>query len=267
MADMNSCTRIAEEVAKTLKADSVVTVEEGEYPAVAVTWGGSHLVLVRDFGSSFGISLPIEPGFSFRTLEEFAKGSGPIIEAVAAYRKKYPNAVTMADAVIKLRPALPSDKGKWVVNFPGTPAPSEGWIENDENQIGLFQSESSIRVVVWVGSDMRSLGISSAEKLASLPEWVLPNLPAQTETATRMADEEKKRAAIKPPSVPDVLEALRGGKRLQLGAGRWYETYLMTDGKLRREIFDEGHVDEEDATEEELQDSLKSHAAQAREQL
>lgn len=267
MANITNCLRIAEEAAKILQADRVVTIEEGEYPAAALAWDSSHLVLVRDFGSSFGISLPVEPGFSFRSIEELVAGSATLTQAVAAYREKHPHAISMADTILRLREVLPTEHGQWVANFPGTPAPSEAWLKNDENEIGLFQEEASVRVVAWVGTDMRSLTVSSPEKLAHLTEWILPQLPAQVETAIRMADEEKKRAAIKPPSVPDVLEKLRTGTRLQLGAGRWYETYFVVDGKLRREIFDEGQVDEEDATEEDLQQSLKPNAAQAREQL
>lgn len=167
----------------------------------------------------------------------------------------------LADVVDRLRSALPEAGGAWDARFSTGP---EAWMTNDENQIGLFQEENGVRVVVWVGSDLRSLQVDSEEKLKYLPEWIVPQLAAQTKTSARLAEEEKKRAAIQPPPLETVLEALRGGKRVQLGVGRWYCTYFIDNGKLRREVFDEGLTTEEDAAEKDLTDSLAAHAQQAR---
>lgn len=268
MDNAAACIQVSTELAKLLNANGSVTIEDGEYPATSIYWSNSHLLLVRHFGSSFSVSLPTEPGsFSYRSMEELTAGISTLSQAIDTYRTQHANVITMADAVARLRPMLPTDNGTWKVTFPGTPVPAEGWLENDKNQIGLFQEGDSVRVIMWVGKDMRILGLSSQEKLAHLPEWVLSHLQAQVDAAVRLADEDAKRAAIEPPALEKALDALRAGKRIQLGGGRWYEVYFMADGKLRREIFDEGHHDEEDATEEQFEASMKSNAEQAQRQL
>jgi len=259
--------KLSEQLVPLLSADGFTVVQDGEYPATALQWGHSHLVLVRHFGSSFTISLPTKDSFSYRLVDDFPGNVPTIVEAIHRYKTAYPTVVTMADVIISLRPVLPVTNGVWTADYPGTPDPSEAWLKNDESAIGLFQSESSVRVVVWVGSDMRSFGLNSLERLAPLSEWIGPQLEAQTKTEARLADEERKRAAIEPPPLEKVLAALRKGTRLQLGAGRWYETFFMKEEKLFREIFDEGHIDEEETTEKELQDSLERNADQAQRQL
>jgi len=171
-----------------------------------------------------------------------------------------------ADVVLKLRPVVAKLDEKWVLQIPGTPDPSEAWFNSDNYQIGLFKEGSSIKVVVWVGSDMQETEIDSLKDLAALGEWIIPQLEAQRVAAMRITEEEKRLAQIPAPSLETALAALRGGTRMQLGWGRWYETYFMTDGKLYREIFDEGHYDEVEATPEELVESMNNNREQARKQ-
>jgi hypothetical protein len=259
--------RLSEQLVPLLSAEGFSVVQDGEYPATALRWGNSHLVLVRHFGYSFTISLPTKDSFPCRLIDDFSANIPTIIEAIKRYQAAHPKVVTMADVILSLRPVLPVVNGAWTADYPGTPAPSEAWLKNNDSAIGLFQSESSVRVVVWVGSDMRSFGLNSLDRLVPLSEWIGAQLEAQTKTDVRLADEEKKREAIQPPSLEKVLGALRNGTRLQLGGGRWYEVFFMKEGKLCREIFDEGYVDEEETTEQELQDSLARHAEQAQRQL
>ena len=174
---------------------------------------------------------------------------------------------TLEHVIEMLLPALPKEGGEWTTNISKMSSPVEAWLSNEKYQVGLFDEEKSVLVVVWVGSGMRSLGVDSEEKLAHLLEWIGPNLDAQAKTGARLADEEKKRAAIKPPSVEEVIAVLKTGKHIQIGAGRWYITYLWKDDKLVREIFDEGNVDQEDATEDQLRDDMASNGAQVREQM
>lgn len=77
--------------------------------------------------------------------------------------------MTLKDVALRLQSSLPG--GAWNANYSSGP---EAWLTNGENDIGLFQEEGYVRVVVWVGSDLRSLQVASQEKLAYLPEWLTP---------------------------------------------------------------------------------------------
>lgn len=264
MIHLADCIRISEELVTWLDADSFTVIEKGEYPACAVNIAGIHFLLIRHFGSSFTISLPTKTSFSCQTAEELRKEIPAIMQSVAEYRSKYPQVVTIADAVLQLRPAVLALHDKWILDIPGTPVPSEAWLNSNQSVIGLFQEEASVRVVVWVGTEMRSFTISSTERLGALAKWVIPQLRDQEATATKTSAAETAAAAIAPPSLEAVMAALQKGVRMQLGGGRWYQTYFITNGKLRRQVFDEGTFNEEDAMEEEFVESIRLHAAQAR---
>ncbi|MEO5927724.1 MAG: hypothetical protein ABIO72_03305 [Patescibacteria group bacterium] len=262
-----ACIKISEEVVKGLKANGYAVLEEGEYPSTAIDIGGTHLLLVRYFGPTFTISLPSKEAFDYRSMEDLAVGMRTIAEGVAAYRVSQPKVFTIADAVLKLRPAVVTLDPAWTLDIPGTPTPSEAWLNSEKYSIGLFQEDATVRVIVWVGSDMRLIGINTPERLVELPGWVISHLKDQVVTNVRLAEEEKKRAAIEPPPIEKAMAALARGKRIQLGSGRWYVTYFIADGKLRCGVSDEGYYDEEDATEEQFSESMKGNAEQAQEQI
>lgn len=259
--------RISEELAEHLGAETSVVLEPGVYAACAIRMADCHLLLVRHFGASFTISLPSVQSFSFRSLEEFRNEVLKISRSVTDYRSKNRVVFTMADCVIQLKAAVTRVDAHWQLNIPGTPVPSEMWLTNSENHIGLFQEGASIRVGVWVGNRMHSFTVNSAATMSQLGGWVIPRLQQQAVESEQIADQEKKTELILPPPFEQVMAYLNSGARLQLGSGRWYETFFITEQKLCHEIFDEGRYDEEQTTEEELLKSLKRNAAQAHKQL
>jgi hypothetical protein len=261
------CIRISQELAQAFGVETFTVLEEGEYPACAVSLGGTHLLLVRHFGSSFAISLPTDTGFSFRNAADFKNALPEIIRATDEYRKKNPGAVTMADAATCLKPAILTLAASWRCDFPGTQVPSEAWLKSDRYEIGLFQEGAAVKIFAWVGSEPETFYAGSPKNLNDLGAWILPQLRAQAQRAVEIAAEEKAAAAIVPPTLAEAMAALQQGKRIQLGAGRWYKTFFLSGKQLRCEIFDEGNYDEFDATPEELSDSLKTNAQQAWEQL
>lgn len=213
------------------------------------------------------ISLPTEQSFSFMNVRELLDGIPDLITSISQYRAKHTEIFTMSDAVVSLRPAVAGLGAAWTFSVPGTPIPSEAWLKNVKYEIGLFQEATSVRVVVWVGSEMRSFSANSPEKIGEMQPWLEQQLQAQLVAGNLAAEEEKKAAALPPPSIEAAVAALHTGKHLQLGVARWYEVYFIAGGKLRREIHDEGYTDEEDCTEEDLAQAMKNHAAQAHEQL
>ncbi len=190
-----------------------------------------------------------------------------IIRATNAYRGKNPEVVTMADVAICLKPVILTLTSPWRCDFPGTPVPSEAWLKSGAYAIGLFQEGAAVQIFVWVGSEPETFHAGSAKILTDLSTWILPQLRAQAHRAVEIAAEEKAAAAIEPPTLAEAMAALQQGKRIQLGVGRWYKTYFLSEGKLRCEVFDEGAYDEYAATAEEFTDSLKANAQQARAQL
>lgn len=174
---------------------------------------------------------------------------------------------SLSDIAKELEQILHNPEAPWTQKIPGTPEPSEMWLSNHENDIGLFTESTGVRVVVWVGKDMHSLVVASPEQLEKLKQWVFPRLAAQKIAAEKIAAEEKAAAAVTAPTLTEAIAALNAGKRMQLGYGRWYLTYFMADGKLRRNVFDEGYSDDEDTNEQELVESMKNYPEQARQQL
>jgi hypothetical protein len=261
------CKQVSKELCSLLGISAFTVLEDGEYPACSIRIGESHLLLIRHFGYSFTISLPTEKSFSFRNSAEMSDALPKITLQIADYRARHREIFTIADAAVLLRPLVANSADSWTLNFPGTPIPSEAWLRSSRYDIGIFQEATYVRVVVWVGSAMHSFDAVSAQTVNGRRPWLEQQLQAQLVAGKLAAEEAAREAAMPPPTTAAAVAALHKGKRLQLGAARWYEVYFIAGGKLRREIHDEGYTVEEDCTEENLAQAIKNHAAQAHQQL
>lgn len=228
----------------------------GDWPVGAVAFAGRHILLLRDHGHALTLSLPqSKQSWFLMKRSDWLAAKEDIKTAVAAYRKLHPQALSMADAIVAL------ELKEWVPQFPGTPVPSEAWLKKPEEprlSIGIFQSESSVRLVVWVGSEMRSRVVSSAAQLGTLPAWVAPKIEEQRLAEAAAAAEEARRRALPLPDISEVMARLEAGEKISTGGGRYYETFFIENGKLRREICDEGFCEILDATQAQLQDSIRA---------
>ncbi|HET6582514.1 MAG TPA: hypothetical protein VFG69_03680 [Nannocystaceae bacterium] len=54
----------------------------------------------------------------------------------------------------------------------------------------------------------------------------------------------------------DVMEALRGGQQFQVGGGRIFRTYAMTNGRLVVIVTDDGHTEEHPCDEATLRAAM-----------
>lgn len=172
--------------------------------------------------------------------------------------------VSLADCIGAL------DANLWSASLPGIPVPMEAWltkIDEPERSVGLFQEDSTVRVVVWVGDKMRSLRVAKRDDLKKISAWLEPQLAAQRVAAEKASAEDAYRKSLPLPGFSDVMRILKGGKRICTGGGRYSETYFMTAEKLQCEIFDEGHTETRDASEADLRQVIELYPDAFREHL
>jgi hypothetical protein len=254
--DLPTLEALLVEILAALGGGTNSILARGDWPVGALAFDGHHLLLVRDHGHSVTLSLPKDQSWALQTRAEWNAAKDQIQKAVSAYRERHPGDVSIADVIVALDPVV------WPPNFPGTPVPAEAWIESKAEppgKVGLFQKEKGVLVVVWVGTQMRSQPVSSPDGLRTLAAWLRPQLAAQRKAADAEAAEEARKKALPVPKLEAVLSLLRSGKRMSTGGGRYYETFFVSEGKLRCEVFDEGYSDVRDATEEELRSSIEQY--------
>lgn len=255
MRDLPALDAFTDEILLHLGEGTKTVLADGDWPVRAIAFAQKNLILIRDHHHSLTLSLPTAHSWRLATQQDWLRLKPEIKTAVAAYRKAQPNTISIADAVVGL------NLRGWIPGFPGTPVPGEAWLKTADEpdlSIGIFQQESAVRIVVWVGDDMRSRTVSSENELSALPGWILPQIEDQRGAAKAAAAEEARRRALPLPTIEEVMARLVAGEKISTGGGRYYETFFIEAGKLRREIFDEGFRETLDATPAQLQDSIRA---------
>ena len=238
-------------------------LDAGEYASAAVSFGGRHLLLVRDHKWTLTLSLPLDRSWPMSTPLEWLAVEPEIRAALASET----TAVTLSDAIAAIVPPLAERSGNaWTVSFPGTPVPSEAWVKFGAQSIGLFQEENAVRVVVWVGAKMRSQHARARDALVSMTPWLDTRLREQSDAEAAAEREAQRLAALPLADLEAVVAHLQAGGRIAIGGGRWCETWFWRGG-LRVEEFDEGYVAVEDGSEEKLRARIASHPTAFREAL
>ncbi|MDQ3031265.1 MAG: hypothetical protein M3Y87_02535 [Myxococcota bacterium] len=224
-----------------------------ELGSAAVAFDGWHRVLIRTHVRSVSLSLPTEGSWSVQTPDDLRRIEPELRAALQA-----PREISMSDAIVGLAPIAARLTGSpWRVRFPGVPSPRESWMKHGEHSIGVFQGERSVRIVVWIGDEPRATVVQAPDALAALHPWLEGALRAQ-QVSLAAADAETSREAGRPlPDRGAVLAHLTRGGRIRTGGGRWYETFFW-EGRLRREVFDEGATHVQDASEHELERAIES---------
>ena len=255
MRDLPPIDAFTEEIRLYLGDGAINVLADGDWPVRTIACAGKNILLVRAHGHSLTLSLPLEQSWYMSTRHDWLRLRAEIQAAVDSYRKERPDGVSMADAIVALK------LDSWVPNFPGTPVPGEAWLKKADEprlSIGIFQLESAARLVVWVADEMRSKIVSSPEGLAALPAWIAPQINDQRRAEAAAAAEEARRRALPLPDISEVMTRLKAGEKISTGGGLYYETFFIEAGKLRREIFDEGFCEILDATQAQLQDSIRA---------
>ena len=223
---------LAEHIARKLGGVVRILSDEEHERCATIAFEGAHRVLVRDHGWVVTVSLPLEHAWKIQTPAEWDAAEPEIRRALAEPSP----VVTIADTMLALLPAFPD----LAPSFPGTPVPREGWLRRAPLGVGIFQSDRGVRVVVWIETDSLDMIVKQRSDLDGLAAWLGPALAKQRTAREAAAAEEKRRAALPVPSLEEVLVRLRAGEKISTGGGRWFETYYVKDGELRREVFDEG---------------------------
>ena len=244
MRDIPAAAEFAQEIARHVAGQACV-LDEGDYPSFAIEVDGQRALLLRDHQYTLALSLPEGPQWHLVTRADWDAARDLVRAAVAHYRAEHPTAVSMADAVLALRPLVwHLTAERTTVSFPGTPVPSECWIEAGKARVGVFQMDHTARVVIWVDQQARSLELASGSDLARLPSWARPALLAQLEHATATLPE-KPPPLPPPPSLAEVLARLERGLGVRVGGARYNVTYYIRDCQLRCRTFDEGYDTDE----------------------
>jgi hypothetical protein len=248
---------LAEDIARRLGGVARILADGGHDAAAAIAFDGAHLLLVRDHRWTLSVSLPHERSWSVQTADQWDAVEPEVRHALASCAR----IVTLSDVILALRPSFPH----LAPSFPGTPVPSEAWMRDAATSIGLFQGEKGVRVSVWIESEAVERTVDDRSAIAALAAWLGPQIEKQHVARAAAEAESKRRAALPVPALDTVLARLRSGARISTGGGRWFETYFIEEGRLRREIFDEGLSDVGDATENELAKSISAHPDRFRE--
>jgi hypothetical protein len=250
--------RIAEEVDGTARS-----LMDGEYPSAAIEIGDRHPLLVRDHSWTLTLSLPVEHSWSLATPEDWQKVAADVKRLASG---SHP--VALSDAVLAFRPVLARISGvAWEVSFPGTPVPKEVWFRHEKRSVGLFQETDSVRIVIWVGSSLRSKSVNDPTKLATLCDWLESEVAEQKVALDEEEAEAKRIAALPVPEFEDVMTALKVGIRIRTGGGRYSRTYFLDEGVLGCDIFDEGDSYVATVTEKELRETIALYPQVFREAL
>ena len=255
MRDLPALDTFTDEILLYLDEGEKTVLADGDWPVRAIAFAERNLLLIRDYGHSLTLSLPVKQSWPMMTRREWLQAKEEIKNAVENFRKINPHSLSMADAIAALK------LDAWIPSFPGTPVPGEVWLKKADEprlSIGIFQEGPAVRLVVWVGGDMRSKTISSREGLAALPHWIAPQIDDQRRAEKLAEAEEARRRALPLPDINEVMARLTSGEKISTGGGRYYEIFFIEAGKLRREIFDEGFQEILDATRLELQDSIRA---------
>ena len=256
MRDLPAIDTFADEIILALGEGEKRMLAEGDWPVAAIAIAQRCILLIRDHRHSITISLPTNQSWPIAARREWLALAAEIKHAVADYRRQYPQSLSLADAVLTL------NLRDWSPDFPGTPVPAEAWLKKRDEprlSIGLFQEAQSVRIVVWVGDDMRSRMLTTAAHLETLQFWLASQIVDQRKAEERRAAEEARRRALPLPDISEVMARLEAGEKLSTGGGRYSETYFVENGKLRCEVFDEGHCEVFDATRKQLQQSIEFH--------
>jgi hypothetical protein len=260
--DLPGLAQLLDEIRVAVHGGSKNILAADEWPVGAIAFGGQNLLLVRDHGHSVTLSIPTDQSWSIRTRRDWTAIQAEISRAVSTYGAQHPAGVSIADVVVSLDPR------DWRVSFPGTPVPAEAWLERQSfGKVGLFQEHAHVRVVVWVGQQLRSRMVSAPGDLQALAGWLPSQLVDQRAAEDAAAAEVKRKQALPLPELRVVLEALASGKRISTGGGRYYETFYVSGGKLLREVFDEGSTELYTATNAELERSIALYPDRFREEL
>jgi hypothetical protein len=255
---------LAERVAAELGGTADI-LWPGDYPSAAILLGDRHPLLLRDHGWSLTLSLPTDGSWRVQTDLEWQDASREIRRELAK-----PHPLAMADVVLGLRGVLERITARaWVVSFPGTPVPQEAWFKHESRSVGLFQSQTGVRIVVWVGGDMRSEGAHAPGDIAPLAGWLESAVADQKRALDADAVDKARIAALPLPAFEEVMAALKAGVRVHTGGGRCSSTYFWDEsrGELRRDVFDEGATWVETASESDLREMIGYYAEDFRQAL
>jgi hypothetical protein len=224
--------------------------------AFAIDVGGQHALLLLAHPSSFALSLPPPRQWSVSTMADWSAVQHDVTEVLRGYRAAHPRTPGMADALLVLAPLLRELTGKTnSVRFPGTPHPTEGWVQAGTISVGVFLVGKGLQVVVWVEGEARSHEIQHLGQLTSLAAWARPHLEAQ-----RSRGPDAPKSSEPTPegglSFEEVMTRLRGGARFKVAGSRYEHLYFFEDGRVLCDFWEEGTTRIYEVSERELRSVL-----------
>jgi hypothetical protein len=238
----------AKDVAEALSGE--VALEIAQNPTCAIRIGAHCSVTVSRYGAYYRIALPLVHPWVVRTREEW-DALVPTIRAALDGRRPV---LTMTDVVA----SLPRE---WNLGLQGDPIATEALLWNARGDVNLEQKEESVTLTIHQGTDRRARELRTFDDLMGLHPWIVENVEAQARTRAnaRVAIESgiaAERAAMRVPSLEEVLAVLRAGHEIQVGGGRSFPTYAMRNGQLVVIQTDDGYGEEVPCSEERLREAI-----------
>jgi hypothetical protein len=238
----------AEEMSEALGGE--IAFEIASNPTCAIRIGGHCSVTVSKYGAYYRVALPLVHPWVVRTREE-GRALVPTIQAALAARRPV---LTMTDVVA----SLPRE---WNLGLQGDPIAQEALLWNARGDVNLEQKEESVIITIHQGTDQRTRELRTFDDLAGLHPWILANVEAQARTRANAgiaiaARIEAERAAMRVPSLEEVLAVLRTGHEIQVGGGRSFPTYAMKNGQLVVIHTSDGYGEEVACSEDRLREAI-----------
>lgn len=237
----------AGEVARAVGGQVVFVLKQ--QPSAAIRVGERCRILITCHGSAFRVELPDQPPFTVWNREEWL-ALAPVLRERLGEEAPL---VSICDVVLSLaRPTL-----EWIVSFDG----AEAMLLRGRSQIDLTQNAASVTVQIRDGSVVHTREVATPADLEGLPAWIEQRAAEQSAAreaaeATFLREQAEERAAMRVPTLDEVLAVLHAGEAIQVGGGRSFPTYAMRDGQLLVLQSDDGYTEEHAISEERLREAI-----------
>jgi hypothetical protein len=249
-----------DEAARSL-GGQLVMLQTGDWPVAAVRFEGEHVLLFEQSSSSFSARLPPDREWHFSSLAAWNAARDEVALAIADYRARHPQAVSIADVLAKIVPVL-SRVTPYSMSL-GRNDLRTATIGGSGYAVQLAVQGDAVAVKMAVGEGWQSLVVDAATLGDGFVPWFEKMLATQSrhlaQVAAAKAEEIQRKQLAGQALFESVLAALREGKVFVQGGGRWFKNYSMRGASIHLEEFDEGASYEADISEAALLAAIEAN--------
>ena len=114
MRDLPALDTFTDEILLYLDEGEKTVLADGDWPVRAIAFAERNLLLIRDYGHSLTLSLPVKQSWPMMTRREWLQAKEEIKNAVENFRKINPHSLSMADAIAALKLDADQPLAHWI---------------------------------------------------------------------------------------------------------------------------------------------------------